>query len=263
MKKLLISFTASLLAVLNLSAEAPRSFVTEVNDSVPLTIYLPDDSVATGMMIVACPGGGYVYKAIGHEGHDFAPWLLEHGIGLAVLDYRLPEGNPSVPLSDVWAAVTSVRTSADTKGYAEKIGLMGSSAGGHLAATATVLAPDSISRPDFQLLFYPVISLDDATITHEGSRDALLGADASQELRAHYTPTHHVNASTPPAFIMLSNDDWLVPAANGVGFYQALNNARTNSVLHIYPTLGHGWGVRETPFSNLWKQELLYWLSTL
>lgn len=262
MKHFLISLAALFAATVTSWAVNP-TVITHVNDSVPLTIYLPDDSVACGTMIVACPGGGYVYRAVDHEGHDFAPWLLEHGIGLAVLEYRLPDGNPALPLSDVWQAIRLLRTNPDFERSTGKIGLMGSSAGGHLAAISTVLAPDSLSRPDFQLLFYPVISLENAEITHEGSRDALLGRDASQATRAYFTPTNHVNPSTPPAFIMLSNDDWLVPAANGVGYYQALNNARTNSVLHVYPTLGHGWGVRETPFSNIWKEELLYWLSTL
>ena len=260
MKKLILLL--GLLSLLAVEIHAVDVKKLTLPSGAPLTVYVPDQP--DGRAVLALPGGGYVYLAVDHEGKASAPFFNERGITLAVLEYRFPEGNPNVPLGDAWEAMKYLRSNGDELGVdLEKVGIMGSSAGGHLAAATSTLAPDAASRPDFQILFYPVICMWDASTVHAGSRDALLGENASEETLRHYSPDLQVDSLTPPAFILLSNDDWAVPAANGVRYYMALNNARQDAVLHVYPSHGHGWGWRETPFSALWQDELSYWLSRL
>lgn len=218
-----------------------------------LRVFLPDAECATGRAVVVCPGGGYTHLAIDHEGYDWAPYFNRQGIAVLVLKYRLPDGDPSVPVADAEAAIRMARDSAEVWGLnPNDIGIMGSSAGGHLASTVATHARGD-SRPDFQILFYPVITMD-KSYTHMGSHDALLGKDASAEAEEAYSNERQVTKDTPRAFIVCSDDDEAVVPANAVNYYLALNRQGVPAVLHVYPSGGHGWGIRE---SFLYKNEML------
>ncbi len=228
-----------------------------------IRVFLPSPALATGRVIVACPGGGYGALAMNHEGYDWAPFFNKHGIALVVLKYRMPKGgHREVPFSDAEEALKIVRDSAavwNLNPY--DVGIMGSSAGGHLASTIATQCKAEV-RPNFQILFYPVISMD-KTVTHLGSHDNLLGKDASKELEDQYSNEKQVTQDTPPAFIAYSDDDRTVPPANGVNYYLALNKNKVPSVLHIYPTGGHGWGIRENfLYKNRMLDELTEWLQS-
>lgn len=171
---------------------------------------------------------------------------------MIVLKYRMPKGDRTLPISDAEAAMKMVRDSADVWNLnPNDIGIMGSSAGGHLASTIATHAPEAL-RPNFQILFYPVITMD-KSFTHMGSHDNLLGKDASADLEKEFSNEKQVTKETPRAFIVYSDDDKVVPPANGVNYYLALNKKGVPSVLHIYPTGGHGWGIRE---DFLYKSEM-------
>ena len=215
-----------------------------------LTVYPAKEG--NGMAIVACPGGGYTHLAMNHEGHDLANWFNSQGITYAVLTYRMPNGNNEVPLSDAQQALRIMRQHA-AEWNLQQVGIMGSSAGGHLASTAATHFTDAETRPDFQILFYPVITMD-KSYTHMGSHNSLLGKDASAELEKEYSNEKQVTKETPRAFIVYSDDDKAVPPANGVNYYLALNKNGVPAVLHIYPSGGHGWGIRE---GFLYKDEML------
>lgn len=214
-----------------------------------------------GLSVVACPGGGYGHLAKYHEGTDMADWFNAQGVTYAVLLYRMPQGHHDVPLSDGLQAIRIMRDHAAEWGV-KKVGIMGSSAGGHLASTiATHYTPDS--RPDFQILFYPVISLDPA-ITHMGTHDNLLGKNPSKEMEQKYSNELQVTPDTPVAFILHSSNDGAVPVANTLRYFQALTDNKVYSTMHVYPVGGHGWGFRDTfPYKAQWTSELMYWLGTL
>nr|WP_325287650.1 alpha/beta hydrolase [uncultured Bacteroides sp.] len=228
-----------------------------VNPSI--TVYKA--SKPNGMTIIMCPGGGYARLAMDHEGHDMAPWLNAQGITYVVLKYRMPNGHYEVPLSDAEQAIRLVRQHAAEWGVRpDRVGIMGASAGGHLAASLATLYGSNETRPDFQVLFYPVISMQPG-ITHGGSRQNLLGENPSQELEDKYTLEKQVNERTPQAFIMLSADDGAVPPANGIHYFEALLQHQVPATLHVYPTGGHGWGFRDAfTYKRQWTGELEKWL---
>lgn len=231
-------------------------------DHPSLRVFLPAPELATGRAVVACPGGGYSGLAVNHEGYDWAPFFNKQGIALIVLKYRMPGGDRMLPISDAEAAMKMARDSADVWNLNPyDIGIMGSSAGGHLASTiATHTAP--ALRPDFQILFYPVITMD-KSYTHMGSHDNLLGKEASEELEVQYSNEKQVTKETPRAFVVFSDDDKVVPPANGANYYTALNKKGVPSVFHVYPTGGHGWGIREGfLYKNEMLGELTSWLNS-
>ena len=211
-----------------------------------------------GLAIVACPGGGYTRLAMDHEGHDMAAWFNTEGITYAVLKYRMPNGVHDVPLSDALQAIKMMREHAD-EWHINKVGIMGASAGGHLACTAaTHFTPET--RPDFQILFYPVVSMDLA-VTHKGSHDNLLGQHPTEKMEKLYSNELQVTADTPPAFIMHSSDDKTVPVLNSINYYLALIKHHVPATLHIYPIGGHGWGYRDSfTYKPQWTEELEKWL---
>ena len=220
-----------------------------------LTIYRA--AKPNGMAIVACPGGGYVRLATAHEGHDMAAWFNAQGITFAVLKYRMPNTHHDVPLSDALQAIRIMKQHAEEWGY-NKVGIMGSSAGGHLASTAATHFTED-SRPDFQILFYPVVSM--VNPTHQGSKDNLLGKTPSQEMLNLYSNEKQVTPQTPPAFIMHSSDDKAVPVSNSIDYYTALVKNGVSASLHIYPIGGHGWGFRDNfIYKRQWTGELEKWL---
>lgn len=247
-----------LLTGLQVSAQStPKPFDIEQPS---LRVFLPAPELATGRAVVACPGGGYSGLAVNHEGYDWAPYFNKQGIALIVLKYRMPKGDRTLPISDAEAAMKMVRDSADVWNLnPNDIGIMGSSAGGHLASTIATHAPEAL-RPNFQILFYPVITMD-KSFTHMGSHDNLLGKDASVDLEKEFSNEKQVTKETPRAFIVYSDDDKVVPPANGVNYYLALNKKGVPSVLHIYPTGGHGWGIREDfLYKSEMQNELTSWL---
>ena len=187
-------------------------------DSAKVWVYLPKKEAATGRAVVICPGGGYSHLAMSHEGHDWAPFFNNMGIAAVVLKYRMPHGNREVPVSDAEEAVRLVRRNAQSWGVdAQDVGIMGSSAGGHLASTiATQSTGDA--APDFQILFYPVITMM-PDITHKGSHDNLLGPEAKKKDEHKYSNDLQVSRVTPRAYIALSDDDHVVLPVNGVNYY--------------------------------------------
>ena len=228
-----------------------------VNPSI--AVYRPEKP--NGMAIIMCPGGGYARLAMGHEGHDMAAWFTTQSITYVVLKYRMPNGHYEVPLSDAEQAIRIVRQhAAEWNMNPHRIGIMGASAGGHLAASLATLYSSQETRPDFQVLFYPVISMKEG-VTHAGSRVNLIGEKPSAELEKKYSLEQQVNAQTPQAFIMLSSDDGAVPPANSLGYYEALLKNHVPATLHAYPIGGHGWGFRDNfTYKRQWTGELEKWL---
>ena len=215
-----------------------------------------------GLAIVACPGGAYWGLAMEHEGTAMADWMNRMGITYAVLRYRMPNGNNEVPLSDAQQALRIMRQHA-TEWNIQKLGIMGSSAGGHLASTAATHFTDATTRPDFQILFYPVITME-PTFTHMGSHDNLLGKSPDKTLETKYSNEKQVKSDTPPAFILHCTDDDVVPVENSVAYYSALVKHGVSASLHIYPTGGHGWGYNDSyTFKRQWTGELEKWLGLL
>lgn len=233
-----------------------------------LYIYEADPAKATGQSVVICPGGGYWLVAIGHEGHDFGKWLAENGVTAAVLMYRMPNHRPEVPLEDAAEALRYMKEEYAPAHGITSVGIMGFSAGGHLAASTAVGALEfngdkshrASLRPDFAVLFYPVIT-GDALYAHKGSFDNLLGSDRTAELTDRYSAEKLVSEKTPATFMALSDDDGGVPPANSIRFYNALKAHNRPASIHIYPSGGHGWGFRDSfKYKSQWQQSLLEWL---
>ncbi len=223
-----------------------------------ITVYRP--SCPNGMAIIMCPGGGYARLAMAHEGYDMAPWLNAQGITYIVLKYRMPNGHREVPLSDAEQAIRLVRQhAAEWNVNPARVGIMGASAGGHLAASLATLYGSDETRPDFQILFYPVITM--GADTHQGSRNNLLGENPSDELVRDYSLENRVTSRTPQAFIMLSTDDTSVPPVNSINYYLVLVKQKVSATLHAYPVGGHGWGFRDDfSYKRQWTGELEKWL---
>lgn len=213
------------------------------NDTAQVYVYLPKTAKATGRAVVICPGGGYAHLAMNHEGHDWASWFNQQGIAAIVLRYRMPHGDCRVPVEDAEEAVRIVRRNARQWHIdPQQVGVMGSSAGGHLASTlATHAVKDA--APNFQILFYPVITME-PSFTHKGSHDNFLGSDAKKKMEKEYSNDLQVSRVTPRAFIALSDDDHTVLPANGVNYYLECYRHDVPASLHVYPSGGHGWGMK-------------------
>ena len=249
--------------------------------SIPtLEVFQPTAKRATGKAVIICPGGGYQGVAYDYEGTDVAKWLNAKGVTAFVLKYRMPNSASvkvayKAPLQDAQRAVRMVRFYANKYGVNENdIGIMGFSAGGHLAATlGTQFAThndfnssdvDRISaRPDFMILMYPVISMN-AEITHMGSRNSLLGKNPSPELIAQFSNELQVDKTTPPTFIVHAADDQAVPVENSLAFHKALVNAGIEAEMHIYPKGGHGFSFATGKGRlSTWPDRLYEWLIAL
>lgn len=224
-----------------------------------LYLYPADPAKASGRGVVICPGGGYRHLSMENEGARMAEWFAANGITAAVLRYRMPNGHPEVPLEDVQQALRILKGQAPgAEGFtAEQVGVVGSSAGGHLAAMVSTMGA---VRPAFTILFYPVISAD-AARAHKGSFDNLLGAKRSKRASRRYSLERRVTAATPPAFLLLADDDRTVPPVNSTLYYNALKAHGIPASMHLYPIGGHGFGMRDTfPFKASWQALLLDWL---
>lgn len=255
------------------------------NVSVPSMMFYPADSAKnTGVTILICPGGGYIREAAAHEGSQFGEWLSSLGINAFVLKYRLPNKHAYIPLKDAQQAMRIIRSRVgEWKLDPEKIGVSGFSAGGHLASTLGThfdlgtpmppLAPSKVKkpvppaplssfscRPDFMILFYPVVSMQES-VTHAGSRENLLGPGYKKDSVDYYSNELQVTKDTPPTLLFLSDDDGTVPPQNSFDFYAALKKYDIPASLHIFPEGGHGWGFRETfRYHEVWKGLYIDWL---
>ena len=223
----------------------PRTVSKNPNDTARMWVYLPKKKVATGRAVIICPGGGYSHLAMDHEGHNWANFFNKMGIAAIVLKYRMPHGDCRVPIEDAEAAMRLTRSMAASWNLkTDQIGIMGSSAGGHLASTIATHSKGD-AAPNFQILFYPVISMDPA-VTHRGSHDNFLGKEAKKKKEHEYSNDLQVSRVTPRAFIVLSDDDHAVVPANGANYYLQCYRHDVPASLHVYPSGGHGWGYRDT-----------------
>lgn len=224
-------------------------------------LYVYPAAQPSGKTILMCPGGAYIGLAMNHEGVDMADWFNAMGITYAVLKYRMPNGHSEVPLDDAEQAMRLLREHAAEWGIdPSRIGVAGASAGGHLATTLATKYRSPETRPAFQVLFYPVVTAQPG-VTHKGSVENLCGPNATEADIALYSNELHVDANTPPAFIMLSADDTTVPVENSIRYFQALVKAGVPASLHVYPTGNHGWGYRDSfPCKPQWTMELDRWL---
>ena len=209
-----------------------------VSEYARMDIYKPKNP--NGKMVIICPGGAYFILATFNEGLYAADWLVKQGVTVGVLKYRLPNGVSGAPLEDVHNAFRYVRGHAEELGV-KKVGIMGFSAGGHLAASGVVLYEDPLTRPDFGILVYPVITMEEE-FTHAGSRNALLGNNPQYSLVRHFSCEKQVTPDTPPVFLALCTDDSVVPPQNSLGFYDACVRNKVSAEMHIYPKGVHGWG---------------------
>lgn len=227
-----------------------------------LYIYLPKADKRNGKSIVFCPGGGYAVEALWHEGHDFARWVASEGYTGIVYKYRLPNGHPHLPLADAEEVFEVIRAHATEWSIdPQKVGIAGFSAGGHLASTILTQLSKK-NRPNFGILFYPVISA--SLITHMGSRSNLLGNNPSEELIRQYSNEEQVTSETPPTLLLYSDDDQTVNPRNATLFYEALKGHKIKSALYIYPSGGHGWGFNRSFKYHEWmKTAVLDWLSLM
>ena len=240
-----------------------------------LTVFKPDRP--NGKAVIICPGGSYAILAIDKEGTRVAEEFNKWGVTAFVLKYRLPDDTINVdrslaPLQDAQQAIRWVRSNATQYGIDKnKIGIMGFSAGGHLASTAAThfnfkadaSNNDTTSvRPDFAILIYPVISFD-STFGHKGSRNNLIGANATKEKTDFYSNELQVSAATPPIFLIHAGDDATVPVENSIRFYQACIKNKVPVELHLYPKGGHGFGMYNKTTDDNWMERLKNWLSSI
>ncbi len=229
-------------------------------DTARVRVFLPKDSENTGRCVVICPGGGYSHLSMQNEGYQWAPFFNNMGIAAVVLKYRMPNGNCEVPSTDAEEAIKLVRRNASAwKIKTDQIGIMGFSAGGHLASTVSTHAKGE-AKPDFQILFYPVITML-PDITHKGSHDNLLGKDAKKKDERLYSNDLQVSRTTPRAFIVLADDDHAVLPVNGVNYYTELYRHDVPATLHVFPSGGHGFGIKESfKYHNEMELMLKAWL---
>ncbi len=237
-----------------------------------ITVHRPTDA-ASGTAIVICPGGGYGGLVVGPEGHGIAAWLNQNGITGVVLEYRLPAGRHSVPLLDAQQAIRTVRANAKQWDLdPAKIGIMGFSAGGHLASTAgthfdngDASATNAIERvscrPDFAILVYPVVTMSDKT--HQGSRSNLLGKEPSPELVKLYSNELQVTTKTPPMFLTHAVDDVPVPPEHSRQLFAALQEKNIPAKYLELPSGGHGLNGYKGPMWDAWQEQSLAWLADL
>ncbi len=216
---------------------------------------------ANGTAVLICPGGGYSGVAFRHEGSDFAKWFNKLGVSAFVLYYRIPNGHSSIPLTDAQTALAIIHKRANEWNIDKnKIGIMGFSAGGHLASTVGTHFETKDQRPAFMILGYPVVTMD-STLTHRGSRNNLLGKKPSDELAKLYSNELQVTKKTPPTFIVHATDDKTVPVKNSIQLYQALKEKKIEAELDTFAVGGHGFGMRKRniPVDN-WTDLLKSWM---
>jgi len=235
-----------------------------------LAVYRPAPDRASGVAVVVCPGGGYIRHVMDREGYPIADWLVANGIAAILLRYRLPEGRPRVALLDAQRAIRIARARASDWGIdPRRVGILGFSAGGHVASTAATHVdagragdPDPVeresSRPDFAGLVYPVVTMGEGT--HPLSRSKLLGPDPTPELVREFSNELQVRATTPPAYLTHAVDDTSVPASNSRNFVAAMKAHGVPVEYLEFPSGGHGFNGCKGPVWEEWKARFLEWL---
>jgi acetyl esterase/lipase len=248
-----------------------NGWVTKVSQPT-LTPFLPEQGKATGTAVIVIPGGGYAGLAINHEGIDIAKKFAAAGITAFVLKYRLPSDLIMVdrsigPLQDAQRAIQMVRErAAEWKINPNKVGIIGFSAGGHLASTLGTHYEKALIdkkananlRPDFMALIYPVITMEE--YTHQGSKQNLIGSSPVQEQIVLYSNEKQVNRNTPPTFLLHAQDDQVVPVKNSLMIYDAIVNAGSKAEMHLYQAGGHGFGLNNKTTPDQWFDRCLNWL---
>lgn len=238
-----------------------------------MSVYLPAKGKANGAAVIICPGGGYARLAIYHEGYDVAAEFNKMGVAAFVLKYRLPGDRimsikETGPLQDAQEAIKIVRKRAKEWNIdINKVGIMGFSAGGHLASTVGTHFNTAVSenkeninlRPDFMILIYPVISFSDS-LMHKGSRDNLMGQTPTAEKKIAYSADQQVNAQTPPTFLVHAQDDKSVKVGNSIKLYESLTKNGIPAEMHIYPNGGHGFGLNNKTTQDKWIDHLKNWM---
>ncbi|MEM9339137.1 MAG: alpha/beta hydrolase [Bacteroidota bacterium] len=258
----------------------PRAIQWITHVGVPtLEVFIPSEKTATGQAVLICPGGGYFGVAYDWEGTDVAKWLNGYGVAAFVLKYRMPyvasvDVDHLAPIQDAVRAMQLIRFHSKKWNLdSTKIGVMGFSAGGHLASTLGtnweqgVTSVDDIGkvdpRPNFMALIYPVISMKEE-VTHAGSRKHLLGEHPSDKLILQYSNELQVTKDTPPTFLVHSQNDEGVPIENSLLFYQALTEVGVPSSMHLYPSGGHGYGLaRSKDLIGDWPDQFISWIDDL
>ena len=263
-KALLLLFA---LATLTASAQTARKFSVNLtaDGTASMVGYLPEK--ATGRAVVDLPGGGYSHLALQHEGHDWAPYFNQQGIAYFVVTYRMPKGDRNIPLGDAQQAIRTVRDSAQSWGVNPyDVGIMGFSAGGHLASAVSTHS-EFDCRPNFSILFYPVISMNPRE-GHRGSSEGFLGKEGMEDeaLVREWSSQNAVRRHlTPPAIILTASDDRTVPVlTNAIPYYSAMRRAGNDCALYVYPTGGHGFGFRDSwQYHGQMLVDLTMWLTRL
>lgn len=242
-----------------------------------LSVFLPKPDIANGTAVLIIPGGGYMRVAIEHEGYDIAKWLNSLGIVGIVLKYRLPSDVIMIdktigPLQDAQEAMRVIRRNAEKwKIDPQKVGVLGFSAGGHLSATLSThydekvyeITDNTVVRPDFSILIYPVITFD-ASYTHMGSRINLVGENPEEDIIKNFSNEMQVNAETPPAFLVHSSDDRIVPSQNSIAYYLQLQKNKIPAELHIFQKGGHGYGLAvDKGTESEWPALCANWLKAM
>lgn len=265
MKKLMTM--GLMMAAMMMHAQTARKIEVKLTDDAQakMTVYLPEKP--TGRAVVGVPGGGYSVLSNGHEGHDWSDWYNGRGVAYAVVDYRLPHGDKTLPVGDVEKAIGIVRDSCKVWNVnPQDVGIMGFSAGGHLSSVVSTMAPYE-TRPNFSILFYPVISMDQK-VSHKWSCINFLGEDGAKDpaqVKAYSTQNAVRRHLTPPAIILTANDDQVVPfLTNGMEYYAAMRRAGNECAVHVYPTGGHGFGIRKNyKYNAQMLSDLGNWLDNL
>ena len=253
------------LMAMTAQAQTARTFTVNITSDgkANMVAYLPQNP--TGRAVVDCPGGGYSHLSMQNEGHDWADYFNRQGIAFFVLTYRMPHGDRAIPMGDAQQAIRTVRDSAAVWGINPRdVGIMGFSAGGHLASTVSTHS-EFDCRPDFSILFYPVISMDERE-THKGSCQNFLGPEGQKnaKLVKEFSNQNAVRRHlTPPAIILTANDDGAVPpVTNAIAYYSAMRRAGNDCSLYVYPSGGHGFGFRSTwAFHDQMLNDLTIWLN--
>lgn len=232
-----------------------------------LTIYRPAVSGSNGAAVLVVPGGGYQVACMEHEGRAVAEWLTGQGFTAGVLKYRMPDGHLEVPFQDAQQGLRMLRSQMD----GGPVGILGFSAGGHLASTVGTHFDEDFSggrgghldlgnRPDFMVLVYPVITMD-AAFTHGGSRRSLLGEAPAPELVERFSNERQVTGRTPPTFVLHAADDDVVPVDNALRFYDALVRHGVPSALHVFERGGHGFSLAPDSPAAAWAGLAETWLA--
>jgi acetyl esterase/lipase len=242
-----------------------------------LTVFLPVPEKANGAAVLICPGGGYGVLAFDHEGNAIAKWLNDNGIAGIILKYRLPSDQIMIdksigPLQDAQEAMRVIRRNAVSwKINPDRVGVIGFSAGGHLASTLSTHYAEKVydvkdntsARPNFSLLIYPVVSFD-TVITHRGTRNNLIGLKPSEEQVRRFSNELQITADTPPAFLVHSSDDNAVPVMNSIGYFKGLQKNNIPVELHIFQKGDHGYGLSPNGGTeSSWPGLCIKWLKAM